>query len=148
MRGIYEFTDTALPVISGYRESTLTDWPALLTSELNDQLRSILARAHLLILPVSEHPGLTPSLQSHPRLLTHLLHLSSSGYILPHVDNVEASAGSILGLCLGVERDLVLSQQKPGSSTVDEIRLRLPAGCAYIQRYNENHSDLNGFPCV
>lgn len=72
-------------------------------------------------------------LQTPAKLLSHLLHLSSTGYILPHVDNIEASAGTILGLCLGSERHLVLTSTEAGCEE-HKIRVRLPPGCAYIQR--------------
>jgi alkylated DNA repair protein alkB family protein 7 len=83
--------------------------------------------------PESDLAHETP-LHTPPHLLSHLLHLSSTGYILPHVDNVQASAGTILGLCLGSERDLVLTSTKAGHEG-DQIRVRLPPGCAYVQRW-------------
>lgn len=118
-------------VISGYRESTLSEWMPFESPGLNDTLASVLQRTYSLLLgsdSQSENPLQTPS-----KLLAHLLHLSSNGYILPHVDNIEASAGTILGICLGSQRYLVLTSTEAGH-TEDQIRVRLPPGCAYIQR--------------
>ena len=50
--------------------------------------------------------------------ITHLLHLSPEGEILGHVDNTEASGGVILGVCLGADRILRLSE-KHGSAGSD-----------------------------
>ena len=133
-----------LSVISSYRESTLSTWPVFLKSELNDALAAILARVYALLpeLPSGEAKSAADAQESPtPRdappstppshLLTHLLQLSSTGYILPHTDNIEASAGRILGVCLGAERELVLTHPERDG---DEIRVRLPPGCAYMQR--------------
>lgn len=92
-----------------------------------DNLANILTKVYSLM-PSTTEPSTAEPLANPSHLLTHLLHLSSKGYILPHVDNVEASAGSIVGISLGAERELVL--EKNG----EEIRMRLPAGSAYLQK--------------
>ena len=50
-------------------------------------------------------------------LITHLLHLAPEGEILGHVDNVDASGGSILGICLGADRILRLSNKVESSAS-------------------------------
>ena len=87
------------------------------------------------------------SLDTPPHVVTHLLHLSSESCILPHVDNVQASAGTIVGICLGTTRELVLREKTKGNRNADhitpsaatkaEIRLKLEPGCAYLQRSAE-----------
>ena len=126
-------------MISGYRETTLSAWPESPYYGTHD-LQHILDKLYSL-LPVHERASGAdaPPLGCPSHLLSHILHLSANGYILPHVDNVEASAGTIAGISLGVERELVL-QRNSEADTVSrrqEIRLRLPPGSAYVQRYVE-----------
>lgn len=118
-----------LPVISGYRETTLSSWPESASPSLPGVLSKIYA-----LLPPSKGGATSQGspLATPPHLLTHLLHLSSTGYILPHVDNLEASAGSILGVSLGARRELVLEYGEEG--TAEEVRITLDPGSAYIQR--------------
>jgi hypothetical protein len=47
-------------------------------------------------------------------VLTHLLHLASSGHIKHHVDNIEASGQTLLGACLGSSRVIELVHEKEG----------------------------------
>ena len=54
--------------------------------------------------------------------ITHLLHLAPEGEILGHVDNIEASGGVILGICLGADRILRLSK-KDGTTASDPSTL-------------------------
>lgn len=63
---------------------------------------------------------------------THLLHLATHGYILPHIDNVQASGTWILGVSLGNERILHLDSAGGNPSSFD---VPLPSGSVYIQRY-------------
>lgn len=127
-----QLTTGQMQVISGYRESTLSEWMPFEAAEYNQTLASTLYRAYSLILHDANMDMHDP-LKTPAKLLSHLLHLSSAGYILPHVDNIEASAGSILGLCLGSERYLVLTSTEAGHEE-KSIRVRLPPGCAYLQR--------------
>ena len=64
-------------------------------------------------------------------VLTHLLHLSSRGEILPHVDNLSASGSWILGVSLGDERIL---RMKGTDNEGKEFSLALPSGSVYLQR--------------
>ncbi|GAA5872719.1 hypothetical protein JCM3774_005039 [Rhodotorula dairenensis] len=82
-----------------------------------------------------ESPESPPS-----HLILHLLHLSSSGAIYPHVDNLEAFGRTIVGISLGGERvmrfkrvkgaELEQEGKNPGPSEFDVL---LSPGSAYIQ---------------
>ena len=61
---------------------------------------------------------------------THILHLAEVGHILPHVDNIDASGGIILGASLGAERILRMEREGEGS-----FEVLLPSGSVYMQRY-------------
>jgi len=94
---------------------------------------------HLSSWPVEEFKGLKPilgrlySLCPTPAVQTHLLHLASHGYILPHVDNIESSGSWILGVSLGAER--ILRIQKADNSTEEaQYSIPLPSGSIYLQR--------------
>lgn len=63
---------------------------------------------------------------------THLLHLASSGEILPHIDNVSASGAWILGVSLGATRTLRMESRGPAESECLDILL--PSGSIYLQR--------------
>lgn len=139
-------------MISGYRETTLSAWPESPYYGTHD-LQHILDKLYSL-LPV--HEGASgadaPPLGCPSHLLSHILHLSAKGYILPHVDNVEASAGTIAGISLGVERELVLRRNNENTTARprQEIRLRLPPGSAYVQRCVKEpclSTDVDWKPC-
>ncbi|KAG8933313.1 hypothetical protein FRC01_009963 [Tulasnella sp. 417] len=122
----YEFDEGHYDgVIHQYRESHVSTWP--------ESARTLLAKVGALM------PG-SPSL---PSVQTHALHLASNGEILSHVDNVEASGKTILGISLGAARVLRLQPKESGSS--DEcIDILLESGSVYVQtgfvRYNFAHS--------
>lgn len=61
---------------------------------------------------------------------THVLHLSPHGAILPHVDNIDASGGTIVGASLGAARVLRLEHQEDGSGW----DVLLPSGSVYVQK--------------
>ena len=63
---------------------------------------------------------------------THILHLSSTGEILPHIDNTEAFGPWILGVSLGSPR--VLRLERADAST-DYCDVLLPSGSVYVHRY-------------
>ncbi|KAG8899128.1 hypothetical protein FRB99_006906 [Tulasnella sp. 403] len=112
-------------VIRDYRESHISSWP--------DDVQPILGKV------ISLMPG-APPLSS---VQTHVLHLSATGEILPHIDNVEASGNVILGISLGATRMLRL-QHKELRDTRESIDVRLESGSVYVQsdsvRYNFVHS--------
>lgn len=112
-------------VIRHYREMHLSSWP----EDQNPGLSFILARLQ----------GLYPTLE----IQTHLLHLSSVGEILGHVDNIEASGTWILGVSLGAARVL---RMESTSNPDDSFEVLLPSGSVYLQmdsvRYDYNHSVL------
>ncbi|KAH9857059.1 hypothetical protein C2E23DRAFT_720601 [Lenzites betulinus] len=122
---LYDFQEGHFDgVIKYYREMHVTSWPE----------------------DISELPPLLERLRElHPEqdTQTHILHLASSGAILPHVDNVEASGSWILGVSLGDER--VLRLENP-SAPEECYELPLPSGSVYLQRdsirYNYQHSIL------
>lgn len=96
-------------VIKHYRETRLNQWP--------DSLQSVITRIQQLL----------PSVP----IQTHVLHLSTNGEILPHVDNVNASGNFILAVSLGSPRLLRLQNNTTGQ-TYDQL---LEAGSVYIQRF-------------
>lgn len=112
-------------VIRHYREMHLSSWP----EDQNPGLSFILARLQ----------GLYPTSNTQ----THILHLSSVGEILGHVDNVEASGTWILGISLGAARVL---RMESTSNPEDSFEVLLPSGSVYLQmdsvRYDYNHSVL------
>lgn len=70
-----------------------------------------------------------------PSVVIHLLHLGSEGEILGHVDNLESSGGTIMGICLGEDRILRLKKAGAGSEgDVEGWDVLLPGGSVYIQR--------------
>ncbi|KAI0780747.1 hypothetical protein BD413DRAFT_499818 [Trametes elegans] len=110
---LYDFQEGHFDgVIRRYREMHVTSWP-----EDMPEVPSILERLR------SVHPDEDTQ--------THILHLSSDGEILPHVDNLEASGSWILGISLGDERMLRLENP---SSPGERYELPLPSGSVYIQR--------------
>lgn len=112
-------------VIRHYREMHLTSW----SEDHNPGLSLILARLQ----------GLYPT----PNIQTHLLHLSSEGEILGHVDNIEASGTWILGVSLGAARIL---RMESTSDPEDSFEVLLSSGSVYLQmdrvRYEYKHSVL------
>jgi alkylated DNA repair protein alkB family protein 7 len=100
-------------VIRYYREMHVSSWP----EDQNSSLSLILARLQ----------GLYPT----SNVQTHLLHLSSKGEILEHVDNIEASGTWILGVSLGAARVLRMVST---SDPEDSFEVLLQSGSVYIQR--------------
>lgn len=100
-------------VIKNFRETHLTSWP----EEDYPALLPILKRLNTLI-PEDETQ-------------THLLHLSTLGEILPHVDNLEASGSWIMGVSLGCPRVMRLENSEDKDDSFDVL---LPSGSVYIQR--------------
>ncbi|KAG2020445.1 hypothetical protein CC2G_005786 [Coprinopsis cinerea AmutBmut pab1-1] len=111
-------------VIHHYREMPLSSWPDAAG------LPAILERLHSLC-PTKD-------------IQTHLLHLSSYGDILPHVDNIEASGTWIMGVSLGDERVLRMEGAAGDSDRIEAYELLLPSGSVYLQRdavrYHYKHS--------
>ncbi|KAH7889838.1 hypothetical protein F5I97DRAFT_1802403 [Phlebopus sp. FC_14] len=111
-------------VIRDYREMHLTSWTE------------------------SEIPGLTLILNRLRALYpsrhtqTHLLHLSSTGEILPHIDNISASGVWIVGASLGATR--MLKMEATDGTIHRSFETLLPSGSVYLQRddvrYNWKHS--------
>ncbi|KAG2061191.1 hypothetical protein BDR06DRAFT_1001513 [Suillus hirtellus] len=99
-------------VIRHYREMHLSSWP----EDQNPDLSCILARLQ----------GLYPT----SNIQTHLLHLSSAGEILEHVDNIEASGTWILGVSLGAARIL---RMESTSNPEESFEVLLPSGSVYLQ---------------
>ncbi|KAF8666696.1 GTP binding [Rhizoctonia solani] len=114
-------------VIRDYREVTVSAWPQ--SSPLG--LSRVLLRLYELVDFENTLPD--PGLITPPNIQTHVLHLASTGAILPHVDNIEASGSVIAGVSLGNTRVLRLTQ-----STTDSIEasfdVLLESGSVYIQR--------------
>ncbi|KAF9453270.1 hypothetical protein P691DRAFT_793070 [Macrolepiota fuliginosa MF-IS2] len=119
----YEFQEGHYDgVIRHYREMHLAAWPEAEFESLSSVLKRLYA--------------LCPS----QNVQTHLLHLGTRGYILPHIDNIHASGTWILGVSLGNERLLHLKPVRGGPP----FELILPSGSVYLQRggvrYTYEHS--------
>ncbi|CAD6566153.1 MAG: hypothetical protein TREMPRED_002281 [Tremellales sp. Tagirdzhanova-0007] len=133
-------------VINHYRESLLSSFPP--PSPSWPDLIPLLNRAYALLPSSPQITNQTPPREA----LTHLLHLAPKGEILPHVDNLDASGGIIVGICLGAERILRLkrkSGQGGGKENGDGNKgwdVVLPNGSIYVQsgkvRYGYEHSIL------
>jgi alkylated DNA repair protein alkB family protein 7 len=123
-------------VIHNYRESLITALPPTADAEL----ARILSRLYALV------PGLSVSADASPAHLppegssTHALHLAPEGAILAHVDNLDASGGTIVGASLGAARILRLDRDGAGFDVL------LPSGSVYMQkgavRYEYTHAVL------
>jgi alkylated DNA repair protein alkB family protein 7 len=91
---------------------------------------------HLSSWPEDQNPGLSfilarlQGLYPTSNIQTHILHLSSVGEILGHVDNVEASGTWILGISLGAARVL---RMESTSNPEDSFEVLLPSGSVYLQ---------------
>ncbi|KAF9228581.1 hypothetical protein BS17DRAFT_792695 [Gyrodon lividus] len=107
-------------VIRDYREMHISSWPE---SQVHG-LTSVLDRLR----------ALYPS----PNIQTHLLHLSSSGEILSHIDNVSASGVWIMGVSLGVTRMLRMTSTNIATPKIFDIML--PSGSIYLQRDDLRYS--------
>lgn len=114
-------------VIEGYREMVVRDglWD---TADLS--LSAILERLYALIPTPDSDEVVKASPPSHLQL--HLLHLSSRGQIYPHVDNLEASGDTIIGLSLGGSR---LMKFAPNVGIEGEaFEMEVEKGSVYIQK--------------
>lgn len=118
-------------VIHHYRESLLSSLPP--PSPLYPDLIPLLNRAYAFL---TSSPQVVEGSSSPPReALTHLLHLAPEGEILPHVDNLDASGGMIIGICLGTERILRLTRKGVDKGDREGWDILLPNGCLYLQRF-------------
>ena len=92
---------------------------------------------HVTSWPTEDLPKISPILDRMKSLVpsvptqTHILHLGTSGEILPHLDNVDASGSWILGVSLGATRVLRLENRDDSN---DAFEVLLPSGSLYIQR--------------
>ena len=100
-------------VINHFREIHLSSWPL-------DDFRGLEAA-------VKRLHSLCPTKD----IQTHLLHLASYGDILPHVDNISASGTWIIGVSLGDERVLKMTEVVGEEK---EFYVALPSGSVYLQR--------------
>ena len=101
-------------VIRFYREMHVSNWPS------SPELERILCRIQ----------DASPD-GRHSRIQSHILHLSSAGFIDPHVDNVQSSGSWILGVSLGAARDMLLQSL---ANPQQRLQLELPSGSLYVQR--------------
>jgi alkylated DNA repair dioxygenase AlkB len=65
---------------------------------------------------------------------THALHLSPTGRIDPHVDNVDASGSMIIGVSLGAERVLRLERKGAENEGGAGWEVLLNSGSVYVQK--------------
>ena len=100
-------------VINHFREIHLSSWPL-------DDFRGLEAAVERL-------HSLCPTKD----IQTHLLHLASYGDIFPHVDNISASGTWIIGVSLGDERILKMTEVVGEKR---EFYVALPSGSVYLQR--------------
>lgn len=115
-----------------------------------EQLEAALQKVYALLPPPSQNTSASPtsanpglSVSPPPHLILHLLHLSSTGAIFPHVDNLDAFGHTIVGISLGGERimhfkrtedtaeEAAVADPEAGPS---EFEVLLEPGSAYIQR--------------
>ena len=116
-------------MIRDYREMTVSSWP----ERSSAGLAPILARLYPLVDPQAA-PGEGPNgIVTPSSVQVHVLHLASSGLILPHVDNVEASGSVIAGVSLGDTRVLRMSRaMEEGQHAAFDVLLE--SGSVYVQR--------------
>lgn len=101
-------------MITNYRETHVTSWP----TDVLDFLKPIIRRLE----------GLLPDTKTQ----MHILHLSTDGEILPHLDNVDASGSCIVGISLGSSRVLRMEHVDDPDAFFEVL---LPSGSVYLQRY-------------
>ncbi|CEQ40856.1 SPOSA6832_02519 [Sporobolomyces salmonicolor] len=145
-------------VIRGYREMLVREglWEqAAKDHTAARELARVLARAYALLPPPAPSPP-APSpaspLSPPPHLIVHLLHLSSTGSIQPHVDNLEAFGRTIVGVSLGGERIMRFKQVSGApEGTMQgpaEFEVLVESGSAYVQqeplRTHYTHEVLEG----
>ncbi|PFH50080.1 hypothetical protein AMATHDRAFT_61899 [Amanita thiersii Skay4041] len=108
-------------VIHHFREMHLSSWPS------QEGLSTVLNKLY----------AMCPTQGTQ----THLLHLSTRGQVLPHIDNVSASGSWIMGLSLGAQRVLRMESIHAKHDCFDVL---LPSGSLYLQkddlRYQYKHS--------
>lgn len=148
----YEFlTHHSDRVIERYRECVLADWGQPGTTP---PLSTLLERLYALMPPPppasNAKPILTKSIPLSPppdHIQLHLLHLAGQGFIKSHIDSLEASGSTIIGISLGSDRlirfknTLPSSFPSPSSSSSseekevesNEFELLLEKGSVYIQ---------------
>lgn len=122
-------------VISQYREMLVRpgNWP-----KDSPVLTDALHKLYDLIPPATGAPAVDrTNPDPPPHVLLHLLHLSGEGEIRPHVDNLEASGGTIVSLSLGGERLLRFEKTDqhggPGEGEPDKLEVLLEPGMVNIQ---------------
>ncbi|GAA6016655.1 hypothetical protein JCM10207_000136 [Rhodosporidiobolus poonsookiae] len=134
-------------VIKRYREMLVPEG-AWGDDDDHGELRTVLDKVYSLLPPspsssstASDASPVPPRAASSPpsHLIMHLLHLSSSGAIYPHVDNLEAFGRQIVGVSLGSERVMRFKRvSEPGEGMEKggphEFEVLVEPGSAYIQR--------------
>jgi len=139
-------------VIKGYREMLVRDGhfdEVIRDESKRGVLETTLKKVYSLLppsTPATSNESSSPptasssSLDPPPHLIMHLLHLSSSGRIFPHVDNLEAFGRTIVGVSLGggerVMRFKRTSENGEPTSEEgpDEFEVLVPSGSAYVQQ--------------
>ncbi|BGP44056.1 hypothetical protein JCM10449v2_008113 [Rhodotorula kratochvilovae] len=97
--------------------------------------------------PPSSSSTAAPPASPPSHLIMHLLHLSSTGAIYPHVDNLEAFGRTIAGVSLGGERVMRFKQvSEPGEGMPrdgpEEFEVLLESGSAEPLRTHYTHEVL------
>lgn len=110
-------------VIRNYRETVVTSWGNQ-AGRPDEKLLEIVHKIKAL-LPSSNGSDIQ----------MHALHLSASGEILSHVDNVNASGPHILGVSLGAAR--IMRMERKGRTSTEGFDVLLPSGTVYVQRFVE-----------
>ncbi|KAL7750607.1 hypothetical protein RI367_003949 [Sorochytrium milnesiophthora] len=108
-------------VITGYRESSVSDWQALAADDdARSRVKSILAAVYAHLPP------------NNAWLSEHVLELASDGFIAPHVDHLQASGDTVAALSL-ISPTPVVFRHKDGDPDLQFALLAEPRSL-YIQR--------------
>ncbi|GAA6054853.1 hypothetical protein JCM3770_004108 [Rhodotorula araucariae] len=130
-------------VIKQYREMLVREGQWGNEASPGTALATVLDKVYALLPPPpsssSSSPGSASRASPPSHLIMHLLHLSSTGAIHPHVDNLEAFGRTIAGVSLGGARVMRFKQvSEPGDEGTSrdgprEFDVLLEPGSAYVQ---------------
>ncbi|KAM0747211.1 hypothetical protein T439DRAFT_383360 [Meredithblackwellia eburnea MCA 4105] len=125
-------------VIRGYRELLIREGGWGKDDYENEELGKVMERLYALLPPSTPLPTSTSTsakpIDPPPNLIAHLLHLSSTGFIKPHVDNKEAFGTTIVGISLGGDRVIRFQPVGEKAKEGETFDVVLEKGSVYIQQ--------------